>query len=150
MGKAEKFNFTEELLKLMPVIHREVARMQETEFTRGNLAFSHIIVLDFLREKGPCRMSELAKALGLTMSAVTSIVDKMIASGLTKRERSRNDRRVVKVEMLAKGKKTVESVNKAWFRITDDIYSVLTDGEKREFLRMNRKVHDNLRNKNEE
>ena len=150
MGKTEKFDFTGEMVKLLPVILREVTRRQETVFTKGNLAVSHIIVLDYLKERGPCKMSELAKALGLTLSAVTSIVDKMIDSDLVKRERSQKDRRVVKVQLLAKGQKSATLVTEARYRITDDIYSVLSGAEKITFLKMIRKVHDNLRKKNEE
>lgn len=147
MSTKQKLNFGEEMAKLHPVILRSVMKRQESVFKKGNLAITHIVVLEYLGEKGSCTMTELSRVLNLTTSAVTVIVDKMISMKLVKRERSVKDRRIVNVELLSKGKETVKEADKEKISMINNIYSVLTEGEKEEFLKLMTKVYDDLRKK---
>jgi len=147
MTTKEKLNFGVEMAKLNPIILRSVMKRQESVFKKGNLAITHIVVLEYLGEKGTCTMTELSRVLNLTTSAVTVIVDKMISMKLIKRERSAKDRRIVNVELLAKGKETVKDAGKEKISMINDIYSVLTKGEKEEILKLMTKVCDDLRKK---
>jgi DNA-binding MarR family transcriptional regulator len=90
-------------------------------------------------------MGELAQALNLSMGAVTGVVDKMIEMEIVERERSSEDRRVVKVGLVEKGKALVSDVNKMRIDATKELYSALTDEEREEYLRMIRKIYGNLR-----
>jgi len=147
MAATGRRDFGAEIARLLPLMLREVTRRQERIFLENNFVVSHVVVLDFLRERGSAPMGEISKVLGLTMSAATGIVDKMVEQGYVKRERSADDRRVVMVSLLRKGKDLIEKVVKARENLTNDMYSVLTEKEKDEYLRMLRKVHDNLRKK---
>jgi len=133
-------DFSAELARLLPLMLREVARRQKGTMTRGSLTVSHIVVLEILKEKGPSTMGALAWDLDLTMSAATSIVDKMIEHGLVKRERSKEDRRVVKVSMLKKGDGMVRLVNQERRAMTNEMFKALTESEKSEYLRLFRKM----------
>lgn len=145
MVSSKKADFGSEVSKILPTILREVTKRQMTIFSKGNIAIPHIIILDLLREKGPCKMGDLAKALHLTMSAVTGIVDKMIKLKLVKRNRSRQDRRVVYVFLLKKGSKTARRVSDDRRNTANDIFSVLTKSERRQYLKLLRKVHKSLK-----
>ena len=147
MKKEKAVDLGNEMAKILPLMLREVSRRQENILAKSDIAVSQIIVLDVLKEKGPCTMGELSGTLNLTMSAVTGIIDKMIKLGFVKRERSRDDRRVVNVALLAKGKKTVDRVNEARKNITRELYSVFTEKEGREYLGLINKVYDSLRKK---
>lgn len=147
MKKEKAIDFANEMAKMFPVLLREVSKQQENILAHGNIAVSHIITIDILKERGPCTMGELAKTLNHTMSAVTGIVDKMLEMGLVKRQRSQEDRRVVRVALLAKGEKLSKKINEARKSMTRELYSVLTEKEGKEYLRMIRKVYDNLRKK---
>ena len=139
-----KINFGEEIAKIHPAILRETMRRQENIFTKGNLTLTNIILLDSLSEKGVLVMSEIAAILNLSMGAATGIVDKMIEQGLLKRERSEEDRRVVKVQLEKKGKEMADKVRVDLVNMTNDIYSVLTEAEKKEFIRILKKVFHSL------
>lgn len=143
--KPRHMDFGTEVSKIMPLLLREVTRKQMRILSKGFLAIPHIITLDLLLEKGPCKMSELARTLGLTMSAVTAIVDKMIRLKLIKRERSSEDRRVVNVNILDKGAKTIRRVSEERRDAANSIFSPLTKEDRNEYLRLLRKVYDNLR-----
>jgi DNA-binding MarR family transcriptional regulator len=138
----EPVDFGSEIAKIAPIMLREVTRRHRHIFEKQNV--SSIVILDLLREKGPCKMKEVSAVLNLTMGAVTGIVDRMIKEGLVKRERSRDDRRVVNIMLLRKGKKIADKIKEARRNISNDIYSVLTAGEKKEFLRLLRKVFDDI------
>jgi len=88
MAVKRQINIGEEIAKVHPLILREVAVKQMSVFSKDKITLTQVVVLDLLKEKGSCRMGDIAAALNLTMSAVTGIIDKMIEMGLVKRERS--------------------------------------------------------------
>ena len=144
MTGAKEGAFIREMTKMVPVMLREMSKRNESSLNKMNLPVSNIIVLDVLREKGPSAMGDIARSLGLTMSAATGIVDKMIKNGVVKRERSDTDRRVVKVALLKKGQDICEKVQKMRKDIISDMYSVLSDQERDEYLTILRKVYSNM------
>ena len=144
MERAEKFDFGKEMLKIMPRLMREFMKRQEGIFTKGNLTVPDIIVMDALKEKGQCTMGFLAGILNLTTSAATVIVDRMIRKGLAKRERSKEDRRVVRVALMKKGEETINNLNAERRHMANELFSVLNEKERREYLRLIEKVHNGL------
>ena len=142
--KTEGKDFGQEVSKKMPLIAREFIRRLRKTFSQGALTVPQLVILDFLRERSSAQMSELAKALGFSMSAVTAIVDKMIEHKLVKRERPQEDRRVVRITLLNKGKKMIERINEGRRNIVNDLFSVLTEAEKNEYIRIIRKIVDSL------
>ncbi|HYG56489.1 MAG TPA: MarR family transcriptional regulator [Symbiobacteriaceae bacterium] len=72
------------------------------------LSGSQRIVLRALADKGPCQVSEVAGHLGVTLSAATGLVDRLVKARLVTRERDQKDRRVVWVKVTPEG---VDAVN---------------------------------------
>lgn len=144
MDGKEKIDFGNEVAKILPSIIRSVTQGQSSILTEGNLSIPQMIILELLREKGPCKMNELAKALHLTMSAVTAIIDKMIKHDLVKRERSDEDRRVVNVILMKKGEETAKRIGEERRKTANQIFSPLSGSERKEYLRLLRKVYVNL------
>ena len=140
-----KADFGAEVAKMHPLIAREFAKRQKDIFLKSSLTFPNLIILDLLVEKGPCKMSELAKNLNFTMSAVTVIVDKMIELGLVRRERSSKDRRVVNIIILNKGKEIARRLKEGRQGLANQLFSGLTREDKNNYIRILRKVYDNLR-----
>ncbi|MDH4099216.1 MAG: MarR family transcriptional regulator [Nitrospirota bacterium] len=60
-----------------------------------------------IAEFAPINVSELARRMYLHPATVVGIIDRLEASGLAERKRSRDDRRVVMVGLTAKGKELV-------------------------------------------
>ena len=147
MEKTGKFDFGKEMLKIMPRLMREFMSRQEGIFTKGNLTVPDIIVMDALLEKGPCTMGLLAGILNLTTSAATVIVDRMIRKGLVKRERSKEDRRVVRVTLVKKGEDIIKDLNTERRHMANELFSVLNEKERKEYLRLIEKVCNGLSEK---
>ena len=67
-------------------------------------------VLEALYHVGPLSLGELAEKLLVTGGNVTYVMDRLEAQDLVARERSGDDRRVVKAHLTTKGRATIESV----------------------------------------
>ena len=67
-------------------------------------------VLEALYHVGPLSLGELAEKLLVTGGNVTYVMDRLEAQGLVARERSGDDRRVVRAHLTTKGRATIESV----------------------------------------
>ena len=144
----ENLDFGTKVAKMLPLIMRNFTRSQQKNiFSKGVLTIPQVVILDFLDERSSCQMNELAGVLNFTMSAVTALVDKMIKLKLIKRERSSLDRRVVNVMMLNKGKEAIRQVREARRNCVTDLFSVLSKKDKEEYIRILKKMYDNLRRK---
>ena len=144
MNNSSKFDFGAEIATILPLLLREVIRKHEMAKFGKEFTPTGIAIIDLLNEKGACRMSRIASMLNLTMGAVTGIIDKMVAEKLVKRERSSNDRRVVKVTLLQKGQDTAKNVKTMRRKVVSELYAVLSETEKRTYLRLLKKVYNNL------
>lgn len=148
-GSREDRDFGHSVAQIMPLLLRELSRRQRDFFSKVALSVPQIVVIDFLAAQTCCKMSELAKALNFSMSAATAIVDKMIAAKLIKRERSSEDRRVVKVVLLQKGRQLAEQIVQMRRRALNEMFSILNTEEKNEYVRMLQKVYQGLKKKHE-
>ena len=77
-------------------------------------------ILDALWQKDGLSANEIGKATGLASSTLTSMLDRMETSGLVKRVRSEEDRRVVRIYLDAKAqdcKKLYKKVSEEMTRI---------------------------------
>jgi DNA-binding MarR family transcriptional regulator len=61
-----------------------------------------------LASRGPQRMVDLAKALGVTPSTAGRMSDRLLRKGLIRRHRARADRREVQVSLTAEGREVVD------------------------------------------
>ncbi|UCB57545.1 MAG: winged helix-turn-helix transcriptional regulator [Candidatus Omnitrophota bacterium] len=141
-------DFGKEVSTMLPLIMREFTRNQHKDiFAKGLLSVPQVVILDFLYERKGCQMNELARLLNFSMSAVTAIVDKMIRLKLIKRQRSSQDRRVVNVMILSKGKEAIKRVREARRDCVNEMFSVLTQKDREEYIRILKKVYINLAHK---
>ncbi len=67
-------------------------------------------VLEALYNLGPLSLGELAEKLLVTGGNVTYVMDRLEAQSLVVRERSGDDRRVVRAHLTTKGRATIEGV----------------------------------------
>lgn len=76
------------------------------------LSGSQRIVLRALLDHGPHQVSEVATLLGVTLSAATGLVDRLVKAKLVTRERDQEDRRVVWVKITPEGEQAVLAAEK--------------------------------------
>src|SRR2546428_7110655 len=76
---------------------------------RGEITPEQYWLLQFLRRKGALSISELADALGITGSSVTTACKRLEKAGLVTRERQADDERMVRVMLTKQGIERVET-----------------------------------------
>ncbi len=113
---------------------------------KNNTATSHLVnvqeahLLLRLGTRGALAMSEIAAALQLSLSSVTTTVDKLENKALVLRERSDEDRRVVRVGLTPKGREFCDLVEEGHLDLTVSILDALEQTEQETLLEMFRKV----------
>ncbi|MBB5826582.1 MarR family winged helix-turn-helix transcriptional regulator [Micromonospora carbonacea] len=78
--------------------------------TGPEITLSQLRTLVVLAVRGPQRAAEIAAELGVAPSAGTRMCDRLAAKGLLRRDRSTDDRRVVRLRLSAAGAALVDEV----------------------------------------
>ncbi len=84
-------------------------RVLHNRYTADEITDTQYVVLRALR-KAPCNTSFLAHMLGVTLSAVTALINRLYRMGLVTRERQEKDRRQVWIYITPKGLQVLEDV----------------------------------------
>jgi DNA-binding MarR family transcriptional regulator len=95
---------------------------------RFGLTSSQITCLEYIDYKGACPISAISKALQLSPSMLTNIIDQLEYRHYIQRVRSEQDRRVILIELTDTGREVLsnlpESLNKQLLRGLDGIDEV--------------------------
>jgi len=113
---------------------------KDTPVTQQPFSVNEAHVILSVGTKGEMTMSEIAKALHLSLSSVTAIIDKLEDKKSVRRVRSDRDRRIVRVGLTGQGKKFHDLFEKAHLKLTLDILGTLSREEQAELLRLFRKI----------
>jgi DNA-binding MarR family transcriptional regulator len=95
----------ETLTRQLDAIMSYSAAVQIRAARQGGLKLSRQegFAVNALGRSGPATMGAVAEKLSCSMSALTAIVDRLVAQGIVRRERSEDDRRIVKIALTQKG-----------------------------------------------
>jgi len=147
MDKTNKCYYEKEIAKFAAAMQTKFADKLNSIVLDGKLTVSHYIILNLLNDRKDSNMSELAKNLKLTMSATTSIVDKMVELKLVKRRHCEDDRRIVLITLTENGRMLVSKISKDRLVVIRGILSVLSEKEKQLYLRLIKKIYSGLKDK---
>lgn len=84
-----------------------------------------------LAEHGDMTIGDLGSKMYLASSTATDLIDRMERNGLVERIRDSNDRRVVRLHMLDKGRQMISEVLESRRRYLDNILSFVSDEDKK-------------------
>lgn len=88
----------------------------------------------------PWTMGALARDTGLSVSGLTAVVNRLVARGYLERRRSDQDRRIVWVELTARGRQLREQARRHRQRIAEALLAPLGEREQRQFLALMQKI----------
>ncbi len=137
--------FSRELVQIMPLMFREFAKRETNPLTRGQISFPQMVALDYASRHSKVKMTDLSKVLSIQLSSTTVLVDRLIREKMLSRDRDEKDRRVVWVSATPKGRKVVAQIVGQKRRSLREIFSVLTAGEREQYLAMITKVFNHLK-----
>lgn len=87
------------------------------------------VALQWLKEHGDMTIGELSTKMYIANSTMTDLIDRMEKAELVQRIRSTNDRRVVQVHLLDKGRDIIERVIRARQQYLQEIVSQFDTAE---------------------
>jgi DNA-binding MarR family transcriptional regulator len=98
-------------LRLIPQIHRATHRLGLRIASTMGVAQAEAHILQHLAASGESTVGELHQAFAHRRSTLTSVLDRLEASGLVLRNASRTDRRTFVVSLTATGRATAARVH---------------------------------------
>lgn len=96
-----------------------------------------------------CSMRMLAESMHISMPTISGIVDRLVKSGYVRREEDPADRRLVMVELSAKGKLLVQQFQSAASARWEEILQAFSANELDAFYHLIRKLNDGMTGRKE-
>ncbi|MCK9595468.1 MAG: MarR family transcriptional regulator [Candidatus Omnitrophica bacterium] len=127
--------FADKLCRLMPGITRGMIRREANELASGHITLPQFFILNMLQCRNESRMTDIARALGVTTAAATGIVGRLVKSGYTQRVYDEKDRRVIKIRLQPKGGDLANKLNKQKKQNVIDIFGKVSEEERANFLK---------------
>ncbi|MCK5014575.1 MAG: MarR family transcriptional regulator [Candidatus Omnitrophica bacterium] len=127
----------EEISILMPVIAR---RILLKAFQTINITQTQIFTIMTLSERSPCQLNELRKKLQISAPTVTGIVDRLEKLGHVRRIHDKNDRRVINVDLTAKGKMIARKLKKTVKEKWQELLLKLPKKDQENYVNILRKI----------
>jgi DNA-binding MarR family transcriptional regulator len=121
-------------------LYTESRRLTKEIAARHGLTGPQLTVVKMLEALGELPLSRLSEKIRAQNSTVTGIVDRMEREGLVVRARSASDRRVVHIQLTAKGAALAREVQVEPMDIFREALTALSAEEARSLLRALRKV----------
>ncbi|WP_066633928.1 MarR family winged helix-turn-helix transcriptional regulator [Desulfolucanica intricata] len=105
---------------------------------------SQFFVMRKINERGCSKVSDLAEDLCVSLSAITSLVDKLCKAGLVERGRDENDRRLVLLSLTPRGKELLDSCLAVRYRISKKYLGQLPEEDIEQLVHIYEKLYENL------
>jgi MarR family transcriptional regulator, organic hydroperoxide resistance regulator len=147
-------NRREEFVANFRELHPKFSRMYAQMLDRVDLTLPQYTLLYQLMLLGTVSMTEVSSRLGITKPAVTNLVDRLEEKKCLRRVPQIEDRRVILLEILPKGKKIIAEIQGQSLDLLLKAYDQFTERERQaigRFYATVSKLMDNflLRSKNE-
>lgn len=113
-------------------IWSRINKIEERALAAGlgnEISVTEIHILEKIGEAPGSRMSNIAKALSITLATLTVACDKLETKGLITRTRNANDKRVVNVDLTPRGQAAFEYHQAFHNRMINAVMEVLTPEE---------------------
>ena len=120
---------------LLKMSHSLMHDSAAAAFAGHDVSFMQWIVLMKLRESASLTASDLCREMRHDNGALTRMLDQLEERGYVQRERSEEDRRVVRLQLTAVGRRKVTELMPL---AVDRLNDVLTDFSKAEFAELTR------------
>jgi DNA-binding MarR family transcriptional regulator len=88
------------------------AGVNPTAWREIGLSHSQVGMLFMILHHNDTSVKEISEYLGVTKSAITQLLDPLVNKGFIERQNDPEDRRIVRLNLTAKGKKTIKEIHK--------------------------------------
>jgi DNA-binding MarR family transcriptional regulator len=126
MGKSQ---LIQKVVELEQQASRIIGQHAHSIWIDSGLTPAQLRSLFLIANKGSTNFRKLAKALGVTPSNVTGIVDRLVEQGLVSRTQNPEDRREMTLQATDKGKALVSNIKEAGIKRMTHVLSLLSSQE---------------------
>lgn len=127
-GTQTEIRTLDTFIKLTRCTNSVLARLSERN-TLDDLTPSQFAVLEALYHLGSLTQGEVSVKVLKSGSNMTTVIDNLERDGLVRRERDKNDRRVIHIHLTEAGRDKLEAVLPVHIAALVDEFSVLTESE---------------------
>jgi len=117
-----------------------VVRSMISEQAMQGLTHEQFYLLRILKMKGTSTPSDLAESCYVNRSAITSMMNRLVAKGYVRRFRDEKDRRIVLLEITEEGNAIYSLVLRNVHKFVESIINQFSEREIEEFLRIYEKI----------
>lgn len=125
-------------------LQTESRRLAKEQCARLGITATQLNVLKLLHTVGDLSLSELSKQMAATNSAVTGIVDRMVAADLVGREQSPTDRRVWIIRLTQLGRSLARKIDIAPWEMLKTALAALSPAELDQLITTCVKIADHV------
>ena len=115
-----------QVIEVIPLIMRTI-RIKFRERRTGNINVAQFRVMAYLNNNTGASLSDLAYSVGLTLPALSSLVDHLVSRNLIAREKSLEDRRKITLSLTQEGQKELNTAYQYTQRFLEEKLSSLSD-----------------------
>ncbi|MFH1230636.1 MAG: MarR family transcriptional regulator [Planctomycetota bacterium] len=101
-----------EVRTLFANIRRKIHSIPTKQKAYKDVTFAQLKVLRFLSLKDSAPMTDIARALAVTLPTATGLIDHLVENDYLKRRHQSSDRRSVHAELSVKGHKLLNAISK--------------------------------------
>ncbi|MBD3887348.1 winged helix-turn-helix transcriptional regulator [Phormidium tenue FACHB-886] len=130
----------DELTKYIAVLADLFEVAQESSGEAVNLNKQECRVINVVGQFQPLMMREIAERAKLSITNTTGIVDKLVKRKCLRRDRSDEDRRIVRIRLTSEGEEIYAMEVENYRKVSRAILDGLDESEQQEMLRMMRQV----------
>lgn len=100
-------------------IYRSINNMMK-QHVHTDITTDQFTVLQFIFQHDKVTPSQMAQALGVGRSSITALVNRLVDRNMIKRERNKDDRRIVYLDLTDKGMHVVKETEEKIYRFLGD------------------------------
>ncbi len=101
-------------------------------------------VLFEVSRRGPVRLTDLARVVGITQGTASTLIEALAREGLIERQADDSDRRVTLLQTTAAGQRQAESWAAAYTAAAHDVFAVLSGADQVTLTELLQRLADSI------
>lgn len=131
----------EKLEELVIRLVRRIHTKMDDKITYG-ITGSQFFVMKSIYERGRATVSTVAEDIGVSLSAITAFVDKLAKAGYVTRNRDGDDRRLVWLEVTARGEEVLRNCLAGRRQLMKEYMAKLSESDLGQLVNIYKKMLD--------
>ena len=134
----------DQIAEMMFALSRSLKEEMTFDSETLQLTVLQFQALIFIKKNKDVLMGDIAWHFKISLPTATVLSDKLVNSGLVKRERSENDRRIVNVSLTQKGEKMLKTAMKQRHQKVNKMLSLLSMEDRKQILNILKNLISNI------